>query len=414
MSKNLDQSVNKISVCEVCGNNNLEHALDLGLHAMCDDLIKIGDNTTTEKYPISILYCNTCKTAHQEYQVPKRVLFPHTYHYRAALTQDVLRGMRELVESCEAKISNLDGKKILDIGCNDGSLLSIFKGKGAETFGIEPTGAADDAKKKDHTIIQDYFSKEAAINFVEKHGKPDIITFTNVFAHIENLGDILEALGILTQDTNTYLVIENHYLGAVIDQNQFDTFYHEHPRTYSYTSFKYIADSLNATMTTFEFPKRYGGNIRVFMTCSDTDNTSKDGESEILAREALFDKGLKQLSDNMIAWQSKKKQQLMDQINLNGKLRAKAFPGRAAIILELLELTEDHISAVYEQDASPKVGCYIPGTRIPIKADRDFDNTDSSPIINLAWHIQDEIASYMKSSGFEGSVMPIISQDDFA
>lgn len=413
MSKDADKSINKISVCEVCGNNHLENVLDLGFHAMCDDLIKIGDQNTNEKYPIKILFCNICKTAHQEYQVPKKILFPETYHYRAALTKDVLNGMRELVESCESKIGDLKGKTVLDIGCNDGSLLSIFKEKGAITFGIEPTGAAEDAKKKNHTITQDYFGEDVAIQFVEKYGNPDIITFTNVFAHIEDLGDILVALNILMKDTDAYLVIENHYLGAVIEQNQFDTFYHEHPRTYSYTSFIYIAKTLGANITAFEFPKRYGGNIRVFMTHSDSPNNTVEGEAEILEREALFNMGLNQLSKNMAKWQINKRNQLLDEINNNGKLRAKAFPGRAAIILELLELTEEHIAAVYEQAASPKVGCYIPGTRIPIKSDDDFDTSDLSPVINLAWHIQDEIASYLKKTGFEGSVLPIISQDDF-
>ena len=405
--------LNKITSCEVCGNHEMEKVLDLGYHAMCDDLVRIGEQRKTEKYPIQILFCNNCKTAHQQYQVPKHILFPRTYHYRAALTKDVLNGMRELVDSCESQFGRLAGKTILDIGCNDGSLLSMFKEKGAITHGIEPTDAAVEARAKHHDVMQDYFSKEVALSFVERHGKPDIITFTNVFAHIENLEDVLTALGVLMQNTTSHLVVENHYLGSVLEHNQFDTFYHEHPRTYSYTSFKFIARSLNAHIAGLEFPKRYGGNIRVFLSRTPVSAGRPVDEIEVLQRESLFAQGFSRMAANMEAWRQRKRKELLSEIENHGRLRAKAFPGRAAIILELLKLTEEHISAVYEQPMSPKVGCYVPGTGIPILSDKELDLSDSAPIVNLAWHIQGEIVSYLKKLGFQGHVLPIVSGEDF-
>ena len=99
---------------------------------------------------------------------------------------------------------------------------------------------------------------------VASHGKPDFIALTNVFAHIENLREVLDSLRRLMAP-HTVIVIENHYLGAVLDGNQFDTFYHEHPRSYSYTSFLHMARSLGAQLLGVEFPSRYGGNIRTFV-----------------------------------------------------------------------------------------------------------------------------------------------------
>lgn len=408
-----EQLLNKLTSCEVCGSHELEKVLDLGYHAMCDDLVRIGEQRKTEKYPIQILFCSNCKTAHQQYQVPKNILFPRTYHYRAALTKDVLNGMGELVDSCESKFGNLAAKKVLDIGCNDGSLLSMFREKGAITYGIEPTDAAVEARAKHHSVIQDYFSKAVALRFVENNGRPDIITFTNVFAHIENLKDVLEALDVLMQNTASHLVVENHYLGSVLDRNQFDTFYHEHPRTYSYTSFKFIAKSLSAHIVGLEFPKRYGGNIRVFLSRASVSAGGTVAEAEVLQRESLFSQGFSRMATNIETWRRRKKKELLGEIETHGRLRAKAFPGRAAIILELLKLTEEHIKAVYEQPLSPKVGCYLPGTRIPIMSDKELDLSDSAPIVNLAWHIQDEISSYLKKMGFRGRVLSIINQDEF-
>jgi len=239
----------EITKCEVCDNETLTPALNLGLHPMCDDLVPIGNSTICKEYPIEIEYCHMCYTAHQKYQIPKQELFPSNYHYRARFTKDVLNGMEQLVNDIENEYGSLQGKKVLDIGCNDGSLLDFFKAKGAITFGVEPTGAHEEAAQKGHYITHAYFDKIVA----ENHIQPDIITFTNVFAHIENLNEVIDNLKLLMHDT-TILVIENHYLGAVIEKNQFDTFYHEHPRTYSLKSFSYIAQKLGRNIIDFSFP----------------------------------------------------------------------------------------------------------------------------------------------------------------
>lgn len=412
MSQIQRSDLNVINQCEVCGKGSLISVINLGDHALCDDLRKIGDEIDVQKYPIEIIFCSVCKTAHQKFQIPKKILFPKNYHYRSSLTKDVINGMVELVGSCEKKIGNLNGKKVLDIGCNDGTLLTIFKEKGALTYGIEPTDAALDARLNEHIVMQNYFDLEVAINIVKKYGQMDLISFTNVFAHIENLQHVIDALNILMND-NTYLIIENHYLGSIIEKNQFDTFYHEHPRTYSYTSFKRIAESLRATLLHFEFPKRYGGNIRVFISRKINSFIKVEDDFEILKNEASFEFNLKQMSENILRWRSKKIKEIKDIVRINGRLRAKAFPGRAAILLELLGFTNNEISAVYEQPKSPKVGCYVPGTKIPILSDNNLDTKDSTPIINLAWHIHDEITKYLQQIGFTGKIVPLVSQSDF-
>jgi hypothetical protein len=77
-----ESGLTEISRCEVCGAASLRPVLDLGAHPMCDDLVGIGDNRVCKEYPIEILFCECCRTAHQRFQVPQQDLFPSTYHYR--------------------------------------------------------------------------------------------------------------------------------------------------------------------------------------------------------------------------------------------------------------------------------------------------------------------------------------------
>jgi hypothetical protein len=404
---------NEIDHCEVCGSRTLAPALDLGAHPMCDDLVAIGNARTCAEYPIEILYCENCRTAHQRFQVPKRELFPETYHYRSRFTADVLSGMKSLADSCEQRFRLVAGKKVVDIGCNDGSLLDFFREKGATTIGVEPTSAAQDCAAKGHVTIHDFFTEATAEQIVARHGQPDFITFTNVFAHIEELGGVIAALKRLIGE-KTILVIENHYLGSVLLTNQFDTFYHEHPRTYSYRSFVFIARALGLNLIDVQFPARYGGNIRIFagkLASAVDPATIRDLE----AKEARFGQDFATLRSGVTRWRDKKSQELRALVQKNGPLRGKAFPGRAAILIKLLALDNDSISIVHEKPGSMKIGHYVPGTRISIGSDDDLFKAarGANPLLNLAWHIPVEIRSYLKENGYDGPVIDILSQQDF-
>lgn len=405
----------QIERCEVCGGTELRDVIDLGDHPMCDDLVPTGVDRQPQNYPIKIAFCPVCKTAHQMFQIPKQKLFPQNYHYRARHTADVLNGMRQLVQRCEDQIGTLQGLSVVDIGCNDGSLLSIFRERGVRTIGVEPTGAAADARAAGHAVHEDYFTPGLAQSIVDRHGRADIVTFTNVFAHVEDLPSVLQAVGTL-MGPETLLVIENHYLGAVLDRFQFDTFYHEHPRTYSLTSFRHIAGSLGARLIAAEFPSRYGGNIRVMMRREARGGSEGPLPATDLVDETDFEARLRSMGARIPLWQQAKRAQIQAAVAQFGPLPGKAFPGRAAILVKLLGLDNDLIAAVYEKPGSMKVGHYLPGTQIPIRSDEDFPSRPNrdAPLLNLGWHISGEISTYMRKSGYEGEIIDIFSPEEFA
>ena len=167
-----------------------------------------------------------------------------------------------------------------------------------------------------------------------------------------------------------------------------------------------------------EFPQRYGGNIRVFMKSAEgRARPAHDGHSEIEAHESSYGCDLVKLSSQIELWRQRKRAALNGELRQHGRLRAKAFPGRAAIPIRLLDLNEEIICAVYEKPGSPKIGHYVPGTRVPILSDDElpFRSEDQSPpMLNLAWHIKAEIETYLRKLGFRGRIIDIIAQADFS
>ena len=251
-------------ICDVCESRLLSTTISLGKQPLCDDLKGLKSNLKCKKYPIKLKLCHKCLTVNQLHKVDQKVLFPKSYNYRSKLTKDVLIGMKDFVTSCE-KIENSNKKKlVIDVGCNDGSLLNYFKKAKYKTIGIEPTGAVKDINKG-HEIYNSTLNVKIVKKILKKYPNITFVTFTNVFAHIPDFVELIDCLKIIKKHTK-YIVIENHYLGSILKKKQFDTFYHEHPRTYSLSSFVRISKLIGLNIAKIQFPSRYGGNIRVFFT----------------------------------------------------------------------------------------------------------------------------------------------------
>ena len=396
--------------CDVCKTRLSGTKLSLGNQPLCDDLKKIGSNLKNKKYKIELKLCKKCLTINQLHKVNQKILFPKKYNYRAAMTKDVQIGMEKLV----SKINPLIRKKrrtVLDIGCNDGSLLNFFKKKKFVTYGIEPTNAHKDCSKK-HKIYNEYFNKKSIKKILNKEKFIDVVTFTNVFAHIVNFDELIRNLKILVPKVN-YIIIENHYMGSVFKTNQFDTFYQEHPRTYSVTSFVFISKLLGMNIDKIEFPKRYGGNIRVYMT--NKDNKNKFNIKKILKKEKLFKKEFMGLKNKIDVWKKNKNLLINNLIKRGYTICGKAFPGRASILINLLKLDSNKLKYIFEQNSSPKNFHYVPGTKIQIIPDYKMKKLlkNNSIIINFSWHISQEIRKYLNMLNIQNKTIDVIEKRDF-
>lgn len=390
--------------CEICKEINLTSIFDLGKIPLADEIYKNKKKSLNQKkFPVKIFKCKNCETFYQSKILNKKKLFHKNYHYRARFTNDVLQGMKSLVNEVEQKIGPIKSKKVLDIGCNDGSLLDFFLKKKAKTYGIEPTNAYKDCKKK-HNVTNKFFNIKVAKEFKKKFGCPDIIVFTNVFAHIENLNHLLKSLKVLIKD-DTFIVIENHYLLSVLKKMQFDTFYHEHLRTYSLMSFFQIAKKLEMSIYHLKFPNRYGGNIRVIFGSIKFKSIKNIHKKISLEKKKIkfFEKRFQKRFSN---WKNAILKKIKNLNTKHGPLFGKAYPARASLIINLLNLDSKNISRIYEKPGSKKIGYYVPGTDIKIISDVYLNN--SKPIINFSWHISKEIENYLRKMRISQKIIDII------
>jgi len=390
-----------VMMCEVCSIELFGPILDLGFHPLCDDLEASSASAFAKKFHQEIQLCSNCLTAHQLHQVPKEDLFKPSYHYRSSLTKDVISGMKSLVESSLDTLSKKEGLLILDVGCNDGALLRIFKDKSlCTTIGVDPTDAIKDQTDSIDHPFQAFFDIKLATEIKARFGSPDLITFTNVFAHIENLPELIEALKVLLSK-KTKIIIENHYLGAILNRAQFDTFYHEHPRTYSAKSFMIIAERLGLEVSKIEFPSRYGGNIRVTLSHESMQhNLLLD---EVLQKEEKFIEDFSALQYFFDSW----REESMKTISLlteSGPIYGKSLPGRAVMLISSLGLASSHMPKIFEQQTSPKVGYCVPATDIEIAPDSELLFYAGNRLIVWSWHIIEEICEYLAQIGYKGEV----------
>ena len=181
-------------------------------------------------------------------------------------------------------------------------------------------------------------------------------------------------------------------------------------------SFVKISKLLNTNLIDYRFVKRYNGNIRVYFKKKHKIYKSNNILSKNLKFERTVISKIKTFQERIDTWKSNKKKLFNKYVNKKGPIPAKAFPGRASILINLLNLDKTQISNIYEKNLSLKVNKYAPGTNIKILKEKYMSSKDVNKgmMINLAWHISKEIKTYLrKKLKYKGKVIDIISKNDF-
>lgn len=403
-----------ISTCQICNSKKLHTILDLGHQPLCDTLLTAEMLNQPEKtYPLRMLWCPKCTCVQLDYCVSGSEVYHQDYPYRSGITKELADYQKKVSESLIKKY-NLNPKDlVIDVGSNDGTLLSGFKENSIRVLGVEPTNIAKIAKSQGINTVQAFFDIELAKKIKKKEGEATLIITTNTFAHMQTIGEfIMGAYNLLKKDG--VFVNETHYLLDVIAGGQFDTIYHEHLRTYSLKAYIELFKQYDFTVTDVERGDRYGGNIRVYATKGKGKKVNSSVK-KLLKLEAEF--GLDKLStfEKFAARVRKARLKFMDFL-INAKKSGKSVvgnscPARASTLLNFYGVDSELLPYISEQPTSLKLNMFLPGKHIPIVNNKRLLEEQPKFVVILAWHYAKPIMEQLKIRGLKSDF--IIPLPDF-
>ncbi len=395
--------------CQICANSGLEPILFLGYLPPVNRMNPIGEKPREQSsYPAQLLYCPQCHLVQLGLIVDPQVLFPAEYPYTSSTTKILRENFAELYGECKTVIELETNDLVVDIGSNDGNLLSNFKDH-HRVLGITPEKIGEIAIERGVPTIIDYFTPQVVETVLAQHGQAKIITATNVFAHIENVNAVVELI-IELMDPKGLFISESHYLLSLIETLQYDTIYHEHLRYYSLHSLKFLLELHGLEIVHAKKIPTHGGSIRVYSArrgdfpVQNTVNQLLEAEkSVVLGKEALLE-----FKDRVVLSKLELQSLLLGIKQKGQRIYGISAPSRGSTLVNYAGLDDGILDCILEIKGSHKIGKYLPGTLIPVVEETRLYEDQPEYAFLLSWHIADELIPKLKQKGFQGSfIVPL-------
>jgi len=379
-----------ITNCRVCGSADLNEYLDLGNVPLANALISSKDSEFLV-YPLKVLLCNNCFLSQLSVVVDPDRLYKN-YFYHSSVSDSFKNHCLQLAQEIKEYFDDTP-IGVIDIACNDGCLLQQFRRAGYSTIGVEPCkNLVDECTDKQIGVINNYWSKESA----ERCPAMDVVTATNVLAHVDNVVEFVENVKlVLRRYRNGFCVVEVPYMKNLIDNNQFDTIYHEHLSYFLFRPLKQLFESCGFTVFHVKEVPIHGGSLRVYATPYTRE--VQPSVQEFLDSESRFYnlKGYQEFNDRI-------KKVTNDFINtlIEFRVAGKQVVGygasaKAVMMINQCELTSSDIECVVD-DTLDKQGKFIPGSGIPIVGRDYFSSNQPDYIALMSWNFSDELMEKTK------------------
>lgn len=394
--------------CFICKGKNLLAFLDLGKQSPSDAFLKAEDLLKKEeRYPLQLAVCESCFLVQLTYVVDPEKLF-RDYVYNSAANNSLKANFKSLVNLLVSRFHLQRGDWAVDIGSNDGTLLSYYQPYGLNVLGIDPSSATALAVQNNIPTLVDFFSSKLAEHILKKQGPAKIITATNVFAHIVDIHDTVAGIAKLLSADGVF-VSESGYLLDLITKLQFDSIYHEHLRYYSLKPLQRLFSDHGLEIFDVERITTHGGSIRVYAGLKSGHPISSNVQKLIILEERAglytipifteFAKKVeaikKDLNDLIV---SLKKQ--------GNHIAGIGAPAKGNTLLNYCNLTTDYIDYLVEK-SQLKIGLFAPGTRIPVVSEDRLFTDQPEYALMLSWNIADELIPLLRNKGYRGKfIMP--------
>jgi SAM-dependent methyltransferase len=389
--------------CRGCGSAELEVVIDFGPMPLANALVKAQDLDLPERrYPLALAFCPVCFLAQILEAVPPDLMF-RDYPYFSSNSDAMVSHARQLVDKTSERMKLGPTSLAVEVASNDGYLLQHYVARGVPVLGIDPaTEIAAEATARGVPTIPEFFGLNLAESLRADGRMADVVHANNVLAHVPDIHGFLAGLARILKPGGM-VIVETPYVRDLVDQLEFDTIYHEHVFYYSLSSIAGLIRQHHLEIVDVERIPIHGGSLRVTIAHAGA-RSIEPLVSTLLAEEAAV--GLTSVdyfrgfADRVQALGDDLRARLAALHDGGATIAAYGAAAKGAVLLNAFAIGRDTISFV--ADRSPhKVGCFMPGVRIPIRSAEYLSEARPDVCLLLAWNFADEILE--QQSGYRAA-----------
>lgn len=390
-----DPEARRSADCRFCRTPLALTFVDLGMSPLCQTHIEPHELNRMERfYPLHAWVCGNCWLVQlEEYVSPDQIF--SDYAYFSSYSDSWVEHARRYTQAMIARFGFGSGSLVMEIASNDGYLLQHFKAQGVPCRGIEPAAnVAEAAVARGIPTTVRFFGRQTAQELVRDHGRPDLLLGNNVLAHVPDINDFVGGMRILLKQGGV-ITMEFPHLLRLMDDNQFDTIYHEHFSYLSFGTVERIFAHHGLRLFDVEELPTHGGSLRIY-GCHDDDSAHATGPAPARLRALEIERGLQDAAvyarfDARVRQTKRKLLRFLIDAKEQGKtIVGYGAPGKGNTLLNYCGIRTDFLE--YTVDRSPhKQGRFTPGTRIPILPPERIRETKPDYVLILPWNLTKEI-----------------------
>ena len=388
-------SARGIEFCRLCGGKLGDVIVSLGNQPLSNSLPPIGDLNKDFAFPLDFKICPHCSLGQiGEFVTPEKIFSDYTYF--SSTSKSWLNHASDFAKNSYADLKLDENDLVIEIASNDGYLLQFFKHLGCKVLGIEPaeTVALRAIEIGIPTQIE-FFGKECAERLVQKGAVPKLVVCNNVLAHVPDINDFMAGLAILVNAGST-VSIEAPSLKIMLENNLFDTIYHEHFSYLSATSVLELTSRHGIKLQRIEMLSTHGGSYRYWIRTLEIE--TDPSVSHFLDVESKF--GIDSGGVHESFAENSRKAITGFQNWCNSQLELPIGFGAAAkatVLLNAAGVSAKDFACIGD-NAEAKQNRMVPGARVPILSPREVLSYSSRNLVIFPWNISNEIASEISSS----------------
>jgi SAM-dependent methyltransferase len=387
------------ALCRFCAAPLKQTLVDLGMSPLCESYISREQLNQMEAfYPLHVKVCEQCFLAQLEEYVSVEHIFTE-YAYFSSYSDTWLKHASDYTDMIVKRLGLGRESLAVELASNDGYLLQNFVKKGIPALGIEPAAnVAKAAVAKGVPTVVKFFGRKTAQEMVSEGKQADVVIGNNVLAQVPDLNDFVGGIRLILKPRGV-ATLEFPHLIRLLEENQYDTIYHEHFSYFSFITVEKIFAAHDMTLFDVEEIPTHGGSIRIYAKLAGDDSRAVQARvAELRGRELAA--GLDRMStyqdfgEKVMASKRNLLNFLID-VKRNGKrVAGYGAPGKGNTLLNYCGIRTDFLD--YTVDRNPyKQGKFLPGTHIPIHAPEKIYETRPDYVFILPWNFKDEIVKQM-------------------